>query len=1071
MLRKILIWMLASAAIVTGLLAAGVFVLLRTPPGQDLILSFALPRLSKEIGFGIEIASARGSWPAQMEFKGVKVTDARGLWFEAERMTVLWRPELALSNRYVFDAISIQGGHLLREPETGNGGSPRKVRTVPRRYPFLQFAAINAKSFRLGEPLIGQALTIDLKGAMELGADGTVDAPLEIDASASELLSKGTARLAGERVHLSARTRGAAGRTYTFEKLKAQSERVALAGSLTYDVPTRDIAAKLAGTLDAAIAAKVDPHAFAQGPVEVTVSTHGPWKSLAIDLSARLPGFKLDDQGIAPSRLTANLLLSRAPREIKGPVSIEFDDVADAAKKSHANVLFVWDRKSAIRLDGLAAAYRGARVNGDVALDTAKDTLTAGFALDISELANLPLPLKARGSLQGKVAIVAGDTTSIDADLKSQWIELAGTSVRGLSLSSRGTPGGFTATLGAQAIETQDFGRATHLALTAEVARADAKTHVTINTLTAEVERKAVMLTAPATLAFGGGEIALTGTHLRWGDGTLSAAGSMGPEIAASLEATSVELPFAPYLASGTIVIDTHRAEAGTLAVTLTPASDETFNLRAEITGRWADERLALRGAIVGYGHDADLGRIEPVRLDIPLALVKHGDAFALSTAGAIEGRVAYAGEIDRFVPLFPLPEQTLTGTADVDVAISGTLAAPQFAGRAAIRDGTYEHTGVGVFLDRVNLSAEGTAFGGRELVLRASASDRRGGAGTPIEIDGLIGFQPQPKITATLKLDHARVLNTANVNADISGALKLEGPLSRAAVSGYVDINSAEFQIPKSLPPDIVAVKVVRISEGESAAKPPVEFARKAPVDFPLDVRVTARQQLFIRGRGIDSEWAASLHAMGTMTAPRVDGMMTLRRGRFDFSGRQFTLSSGLVQFIPSRTADPDLALEARNQAATGTTAIIAVSGRTSRPVIKLTSDPPLPQDDVMALVLFGRPADQLSALQALQVANAIGTLTGSSPLGGGGTGLLDRARATLGLDLLDVSVGGEGGSFVTVGKYLRRGVFVSASPGIGDKPGSISAEIELSKSVNVETKIGQDAQESVGINWKHDY
>lgn len=1071
MVRKILIGTVAWVAVIAAILTAGALVLLRTPPGQDFVMSIALPRLAKEAGFGIEIAEARGAWPSQMELRGVRLTDEKGPWFEAERVSVVWRPELVLSNRYVFDAVAIQGGRLLREPETGDDTGARRPREGQRRYPVLKFGVISAKGFRIDEPLIGEALTIDLKGAIELAADGTVAAPLEIDASATELLSKGAAKLTGERIRLSARIRGAAGQRYAFEALKAESERVALSGSLVYDVATRDISSRLAGALGASFAARIDPDAQAQGPIGVELTTEGPWKSLAIGLTARVPALKIDETEVPSSTLTAQLLLSRAPRQLAGPVSIRFEDAVAAGSKSRVDLEFAWDRKSAIRLDYLSAFYRGARISGAVGLDTAKETVDARLAFDIPELKNLPIPVNARGSLTGAAAITHDGATRIIAEVASNTVEIEGVSIQGLAASSKGTPGGFAAKLAAKSVSGKGIGAAEKLSVAADVVRADGKTRLAIGSLTASVQKRPVTLAAPAALTFGEGEISLSDTQLRWGDGTLRAHARIGEEIVLGLEAASVPLPFAPYAVSGTIEIDTGRAEAGKVALTLAPAADDTYNLRAEIAGSWADDRLALQGAIAGYGHDAAFGRIEPVQLTLPLALVKHGGSFALSTNGAIGGRIAYAGKIDRFIPLFPLSEQAITGNADIDIAISGTLDSPQFAGRAAITDGNYEHSGVGIYLDRVALSAQGTAFGGRELVIRGTASDRRGGEGTPIEIDGLLGFRPKPKIAATLKLDHARVLHTAHVDADVSGALKLEGALPGAALTGYIDINGAEFLIPKSLPPDLVAVKVVDPSKAERAPEKAVALAREAPVDFPMDVRVSARQQVYVRGRGLDSEWAASLRAMGTIQDPHVDGTMTLRRGRFDFSGRPFTLSSGLVTFVPSRTADPDLALEARNQAASGTTAIITVSGRASKPLIRLTSDPPLPQDDVMALVLFGRPAERLSALQAVQVANAIATLTGTSPLDGGGAGLLDRARASLGLDLLDVSVGGEGGSSLTVGKYLRRGVFVSASPGIGDKPGAVSAEIELSKSVSVETKIGQDAQESVGINWKHDY
>ncbi len=421
----------------------------------------------------------------------------------------------------------------------------------------------------------------------------------------------------------------------------------------------------------------------------------------------------------------------------------------------------------------------------------------------------------------------------------------------------------------------------------------------------------------------------------------------------------------------------------GSVSLKLVPAKGETINLRSDIEGRWSAGRFVVTGAIEGYGQDAAFGRIEPVRFSMPLSLDRRGGKLAFKTDGPIDGRVLYKGPIDRFLLLAPLAGQSLKGTTDLDISVSGTLEQPRFSGHATLRDGTYEDIADGISLDR--LSVDGNVEHSGDLYvlsLDVAAGDGRGGSASPIKAKGTMQLGTKPRVDASLHLDHARLVHTQQLTVEASGDLKLAGTLPGLAASGAITIHNFEFQIPNALPPDIVDVKVVPVDASghpiEAEAKP----KKESPIEVTLDVAVSARQQVYIRGRGLDSEWSSNLKVSGTVADPRLDGNLDLRRGNFDFSGRRFDLDQGTIHFTPSRSSDPDLAIEARNETPSGTTAIINVSGKASRPDIKLTSDPALPQEDVMSLVLFGRPADELSALQAVQVANAVATLTGGKPI-----------------------------------------------------------------------------------------
>ena len=129
-------------------------------------------------------------------------------------------------------------------------------------------------------------------------------------------------------------------------------------------------------------------------------------------------------------------------------------------------------------------------------------------------------------------------------------------------------------------------------------------------------------------------------------------------------------------------------------------------------------------------------------------------------------------------------------------------------------------------------------------------------------------------------------------------------------------------------------------------------------------------------------------------------------------------------------------------------------------------TSEPPLPQDEVLSRLMFNRTASSITPLQAIQLAAAVNRLRG------GGPGVLDRLRTTLGVDTLDVDGGGDGtGTTVRAGRYLaarrlRRGRDrhrrpEQPGPGRGRDPAEPVAAGGHRR----------DANSGVGLKWQFDY
>jgi translocation and assembly module TamB len=134
----------------------------------------------------------------------------------------------------------------------------------------------------------------------------------------------------------------------------------------------------------------------------------------------------------------------------------------------------------------------------------------------------------------------------------------------------------------------------------------------------------------------------------------------------------------------------------------------------------------------------------------------------------------------------------------------------------------------------------------------------------------------------------------------------------------------------------------------------------------------------------------------------------------------------------------------------------------------MKLTSDPPFPQDEILSRLLFGRSASNITPLQALQLADSINTLARGS-----GLDLLARTRQVLGLDQLTLKPTGktQEKTALSAGKYLSEEVYLEVEQGVSPETGKASLKWEITPNITVQTEVGVNAEAGVGINWRWDY
>ena len=417
---------------------------------------------------------------------------------------------------------------------------------------------------------------------------------------------------------------------------------------------------------------------------------------------------------------------------------------------------------------------------------------------------------------------------------------------------------------------------------------------------------------------------------------------------------------------------------------------------------------------------------------------------------------------------------QSVRGKLALNVAVTGTTAKPQVQGTATLTGGQIDDFEHGFSLTKIEATAQAQGSTIRLTEFKAAA-----GPGT-ITGSGTIDLSaPGMPVDIGFKATKARPITSDLMTATMDSDLTLKGRLSeRLTLAGDLHIRQGSINIPQKFPSQVATLDVHRAHEPPSPPPPP-------PSRIGLDLTVTSPGQVFVRGRGLEAEFEGELKIKGTTRNPQVLGGLTMRRGTLDLAGANLIFQSGKISFTGQSLRnhlDPTLDFVAQTEA-NGVTATLKITGTARQPRIELSSSPQMPQDEILAQLLFQQSAKSLSAVQLASVAQAAASL-------GGGNGFdpVGAIRKSLGLDRLAVgstqgTSGSKGSTTVEAGKYVLRNVYLGARQDVSGGTRAL-VQVDLTKHLKAQATVTtgprapaststplQDNGDSIGLSYEFEY
>ena len=372
-------------------------------------------------------------------------------------------------------------------------------------------------------------------------------------------------------------------------------------------------------------------------------------------------------------------------------------------------------------------------------------------------------------------------------------------------------------------------------------------------------------------------------------------------------------------------------------------------------------------------------------------------------------------------------------------------------------------------------MSLEGQAASVERLHVASGGGTLEGGGGVRVAESGA-------EFDVRVELAKFPLFENQYGHGAASGWLWMSGSLAAPVVEGTLVTDELVLQIPETLPgqvrppdptievigPDAPRAEVHPVAADESGNQ------GKAPPPTPgiydraaITVQVTVPRNAWIRRSDADIELRGWITAWKKPAeALALSGDINVVRGWFEFQGKSFDVSEGEVTFSGGGM-NPTIDVTAVHRAGAYTVRVI-VGGTITKPTLRLESDPSLSQADILSVLLFGKPASDLSSGQAAGLREqALGVAAGYAA-----SELRQSVADALGLDTLEFTTGGNvGQSTISAGRYVTRDIFVSLAHRFGEAVEELRVQYFFTPHWTLETSTDTRGRSGVDVFWKLRY
>ena len=494
----------------------------------------------------------------------------------------------------------------------------------------------------------------------------------------------------------------------------------------------------------------------------------------------------------------------------------------------------------------------------------------------------------------------------------------------------------------------------------------------------------------------------------------------------------------------------------------------KTFDGQARLIRHSGDVRLTDPAVLLGL-----------TQLDLKLQAVASRVTARLevNTREAGQGRAEGSGRVERAGAGFILPRSApLTWTATFNVpnlrllkpfipvgmrldsrvaaqlAGSGSLAAPRINGQ------------IDASRIRFTLPEEGVSITDGSVKLLLSDDRVRVQQGELIGLNGRIVVSGEaqlknPQAGLTLTFEQFSATSRSDRQVVVSGITQLNLDPKRLELTGNLRVDRARLQMPAESKPSLSSDVVI-------LGRPPREKPASQRYPLALDLTLKLGDDFLFKGAGLDARLGGQLRVFTLNQVLRGEGTIQVEEGRYAAYAQTLNIERGVLRFVgPINNPGLDvLAVRKTPSVKAG----VQVSGTVQRPIVKLYSDPPLPDTEKLAWLVLGHGLENSGQQEFVLMQVAAAALLSQSE----SVNFQSKLADTLGIDSFDLRAGDGAtlsSSVVSVGKRLSSRATLSFEQSLDGLSQVVKMLYQLTPNVRLEAQAGE--QSSFDVLYSKEY
>lgn len=430
--------------------------------------------------------------------------------------------------------------------------------------------------------------------------------------------------------------------------------------------------------------------------------------------------------------------------------------------------------------------------------------------------------------------------------------------------------------------------------------------------------------------------------------------------------------------------------------------------------------------------------------IDSALTIDPNGDL-----GGVTSVRFEELGWVQAFLPDLSRVSGNLSG----EMSVSGSLEAPRLAGTLSLQNGAARLERLGVTFDGINSTVRSLATG--QVQFEGQVNSNTGGVTFSGDIEDI--NSSERSLRATLQGSDFQLSNLPDATLELSPELTLTANSELIHLAGTLDIPVLNLVL-RELPESAVDVSRDVVITNYPADQPELARTVAADANTLFDIPVAAEVNLrlgdavTVSGFGIqatlDGDLAIQQRADGSNLTY---GELSIVEGAYRMYGQSLNVRQGKLLFFGALD-NPALDIRATREVENFTVGVL-MNGTLKNIRSQLFSTPALPDNDILAVLVTGRPYSQLGEQDSTAVLGAVAKLGLDR-----GEGFTSQIRDSLGLDTLGINnTGNINSSMLTIGKYLTPDIFIHYGIGLFDRQSKVAIDYKLTDRVKLQAESGE--------------